>query len=316
MDPLLAARIRGQSGLVTREQALAAGLTEKAIRWRVTSGRWTVVHPRVYLTEPGREGWDLRATAALLHVGRPAALFRWSAGHAWSLVHRGDDPIEVVVPIGRSGRTRDGITIVRSREFHQRLDPTAWPHRVSAAHTVFDLSAGAPLDRAVALMAKAQQLRLCTPDELRAALATRSRQPQRRLLMEALGEVGEGVESAAEHRYVRDVERAHGLPVGRRQAPAPGQRHRDSAYDAQKVVVEVDGRLGHEGWAAQAVDRRRDIDSAVTGWLTVRPTWLEVADAPCRLAADLDTILRSRGWTGRAVPCRRPGCFLARQRAG
>ena len=32
MHPLLAARIRGQSGLVTREQALAAGLTEKAIR--------------------------------------------------------------------------------------------------------------------------------------------------------------------------------------------------------------------------------------------------------------------------------------------
>jgi very-short-patch-repair endonuclease len=316
MDPLLAARIRGQSGLVTREQALAAGLSEKAIRWRVSSGRWTVVHPQVYLTEPGRSGWDLRAVAALLHVGRPAALHGVSAGHAWTLLNRPDDPIEVVVPVGRSGRTRDGIAIVRSRHFDERLDATAWPHRVSAAHTVFDLAAGHPLDRAVALMAKAQQLRLCTPDRLLRALGSRPRQPGRRLLLEALGDVGDGVESAAEHRYVRDVERAHGLPVGRRQAPAPGRRHRDSAYDDVKVVVEVDGRLGHEGWAAQAVDRRRDIDGATTGWLTVRPTWLDVAHAPCRLAADLDAILRGRGWAGRAVPCPRTACLVARPRAG
>src|SRR6478735_9106479 len=143
MDPLLAARIRGQPGLVTREQALAAGLTEKAIRWRVSSGRWTVVHPRVFLTEPGRSGWDLRAVAALLHVGRPAALHGPSAGHAWTMLNRPDDPIEVVVPLGRSGRARDGITIVRSRHFDERLDPTAWPHRVTAAHTVFDSCASA-----------------------------------------------------------------------------------------------------------------------------------------------------------------------------
>lgn len=316
MDPLLAARIRGQSGLVTREQALAAGLTEKAIRWRVTSARWSVVHPRVYLTEPGRTGWDLRAVAALLHVGRPSALHGVSAGQAWTLIDRPDDPIEVVVPIERSGRPRDGITIVRSRHFDERLDPTAWPHRVSAAHTVFDLAAGHSLDRAVALMAKAQQLHLCTPDQLLRALASRPRQPRRRLILEALGEVRDGVESAAEYRYVRDVERAHRLPAGHRQAPAAGQRHRDSAYDELKVVVEVDGRLGHEGWAAQAADRRRDIDGAVSGWLTVRPTWLEVAHAPCRLAVDLDVIFRTRGWAGRAVPCHRSGCSVAGRRTG
>lgn len=316
MDPLLAARIRGQSGLVTREQALAAGLTENAIRWRVRSARWSVVHPRVYLTAPGRSGWEIRAVAALLHVGSPSALYGVSAGHAWGLVNRSDDPIEVAVPVGRSGRPRDGITIVRSRHFDERVDPAAWPHRVTAAHTVFDLCAGQTLDRSVALMAKAQQLRLCTPEQLLRALESRPRQSGRALLLEALGDVGAGVESAAEYRYVRDVERAHRLPVGDRQAPAPGQRHRDSAYDEVKVVVEVDGRLGHEGWAAQAVDRRRDLDGAVTGWLTVRPTWLEVAHAPCGLAVDLDAIFRSRGWSGRAVPCRRRGCLVARQQAG
>ncbi|MEO7448324.1 MAG: type IV toxin-antitoxin system AbiEi family antitoxin domain-containing protein [Humibacillus sp.] len=311
MDTLLTARIRGQSGLVTRQQALASGLTEKAVRWRVDSGRWMLVHPRVYLTEPGRSGWELRAVAALLHVGRPAALHGRSAGHAWTLISDPEAPIEVVVPVGRSGRAHHGITIVRSRHFDDRIDPAAWPHRVTAAHTVFDLAGGRSLDRAVALMAKARQLHLCSTHQLLETLASRPRQPGRHLLREALGDVGDGVESAGEFRYVRDVERAHGLPVGRRQAPAAGQRHRDSAYDDFWVVVEVDGRLGHEGWAAQAVDRRRDIDGAVSGWLTVRPTWLDVAHTPCGLAADLDTIFRSRGWAGRGFPCRRRDCAVA-----
>ncbi|HEY6741586.1 MAG TPA: hypothetical protein VI110_04440, partial [Lapillicoccus sp.] len=48
--------------------------------------------------------------------------------------------------------------------------------------------------------------------------------------------------NAMELRYVRDVERAHGLPAGRRQRPAPGggpERH-DVAYDEQQVLVELD----------------------------------------------------------------------------
>jgi len=310
VDPLLAARIRGQSGLVTRNQALAAGLTEKAVRWRVASGRWLLVHPQVYLAEPGRTGWDVRAVAALLHVGPPVALHGVSAGHAWSLVHRPDDPVEVVVPVTRSGRATHGVRVVRSRRFDARLDPTAWPHRVAAAHTVFDLAAGHGLDRAIALMAKAVQLRIATADQLRLALAERPRQPQRRLLLEAVGEIGDGVESAGELRFVRDVERAHGLPRGRRQAPAPGQRHRDTEYDAVGVVVEIDGRLGHQGWAAQVVDRRRDLDAATTGRLTLRPTWVDVAGQPCRLAADLESIFRSRGWTGRAKRCPRADCVI------
>ncbi len=231
MDPLLAARVRGQSGLVTRDQALTGGLTDKAIRWRLESGRWLRLHPGVYLTEPGRNDWSMHAVAALLHVGPPVALWGRSAGHAWSLLADPGDTISVVVPFARSGRPRDGIQVIRTRHMRERVDPSAWPHRTTAEDTVLDLSQGRSLDRAVALVSKARQLHLVTPASLLRALDHRPGQSHRSLVREALDEIGAGVESAAEYRYVRDVERAHGLPEGRRQEPAPGQRHRDSFYD-------------------------------------------------------------------------------------
>jgi hypothetical protein len=95
---ILLARIAGQSGLVTRRQALDGGLSRKAIEWRLGTGRWTVVHPGVYLTTPGRSDWDLTAVAALLWAGPGAALFGRSAARAWSLVRRDPAVIEVVIP--------------------------------------------------------------------------------------------------------------------------------------------------------------------------------------------------------------------------
>lgn len=129
MDPLLRARVAGQSGLITRQQALDGGFTDRAVRWRLSRGRWLQMHPGVYLTEPGRREWEVRAVAALLHVGAPSALCGPSAGHAWGLVPTAPDAVHVVVPATHRGGDRDGITVVRSRQLAARVHPTAWPHR-------------------------------------------------------------------------------------------------------------------------------------------------------------------------------------------
>ena len=49
-DRLLAAKVAGQAGLVTRSQARAHGWSKGAIRWQIESGRWARVHRGVYLT--------------------------------------------------------------------------------------------------------------------------------------------------------------------------------------------------------------------------------------------------------------------------
>ena len=57
-------------------------------------------------------------------------------------------------------------------------------------------------------------------------------------------------------------------------------RVHDVAYEDQRVLVELDGRLGHQG-AARVDDGIRDRRSATQGWLTVRGFWVDVAVTPC-----------------------------------
>jgi hypothetical protein len=303
MGPLLRARIAGQAGLLTRDQAIKAGFTAEAIEWRIARGQWVRIIPGIYLTTPGRADWEMRAVAALLHAGSGSALCGNSAGHAWGLVRSEPKEIEVVIPAHRRARAPEGIVIRRSRALEGRIHPTEWPHRIVAEHTVFDLSQGKPFDRAIALGAKAVDLKLATADTLRAALEGRRGQSHAKELTEALADVADGAESPAEVRYVRDVERAHGLPTGRRQVPIVGGGRRDVAYDEWALVVEIDGRLGHTGWTARQAEGRRDRKAAVTGRLTVRCHWPDLVPTGCELAADLGAILVSRGWAGEVAAC-------------
>lgn len=146
---------------------------------------------------------------------------------------------------------------------------------------------------------------------LRGLLASRSRHRRRGLLDDVLADVGSGAQSVMEVLFLRDVERAHGLPEGHRQAPSVAGRLRlhDVAYEEAKVLVELDGRLGHEG-SARVADGIRDRRSARTGWLTVRAFWVDVAVTPCELAVDLGGVLASRGWTDAPHPCRRGACVI------
>ena len=300
---LLPARIAGQFGLVTRSQALGAGVTRSAISWQLETEQWVRVHPGVYLTVPGRDSWKVRAMAALLWAGPGAALFRSSAGHAWGLSRYEPDPLEVAVPAERRVRDTGGVTVVRSRQLRERVDPMAWPHRITAAHTVFDLAAGRPVDAGITLAARSLDLGIATVDDLVTALRTRTRQPDRAVLLEALFDVSGGSESAAEVRYVRDVERAHGLPTGRRQVPVGDGRRCDVEYEEFGVVVEIDGRLNHESWSARRRDAVKDRAAAVTGRVSVHCFWTDLVPTACRLTLDVVAILRMRGWTGEPFGC-------------
>ena len=64
MDPELLAR--RQHGVISRAQALQAGLTDKAIRCRLYSQRWRPIHRGVYQTHSGETTWLARASAAVL----------------------------------------------------------------------------------------------------------------------------------------------------------------------------------------------------------------------------------------------------------
>lgn len=297
-----------QFGVLSSAQAHAGAMTERQISRRVASGQWIRVHRGVYQTQPGCTDWSATALAGLLVAGRGAALTHASAAHLHGL---GAPPrvIEIGVPAERRVSPRPGLILRRIGELDERTDVFAWPWRTTVEHTVIDLAATLDLEDAVALAARAAQRRLTTASALRATLLARPHHRWRRQLGEALAVVADGAESAMEVRFVRDVVRPHGLPMPVLQHATGGARgwRSDAGFTDYRVLVELDGRLGHEGWG-RIGDARRDRVTAADGWLTVRAGWLDVAHTPCGLALEVGQILAARGWDGRLHPCRRPEC--------
>jgi hypothetical protein len=303
---------RAQHGVVTTRQALDAGLTEDALRWRVASGRWFRVGRGLYRARTGPLDWMGRANAAQLRGGGGSAVALDAAQYLHGVTVSPPQVITVWTPPGRE------VTRLPGTRFHQRAHFTRVRRKglvvTSAACTVLDLAdaPGCGWREAVATTARWVQHRRVTVEELRDALDRRPRQRHRRVLQLALGVVGEGAESLLEVGYVRRVERRHGLPAARLQVPSGdvgSLLRRDAEYEEWGVVVELDGRLGHEG-EYLARDRRRDRRTARTGRVTLRAGWVDVEVEPCELAADVHETLRTRGWTGHGHACG-PRCPLA-----
>jgi hypothetical protein len=185
------------------------------------------------------------------------------------------------------------------------------PPVLSVEHTVCDLVAMSPDEAAVVgLVLRACRLRLTTPDRILAAADSIPRLRHRRVLAGLCGEVADGVTSPLEREYRRRVARPHGLPLGRAQV---GQRvdgrhaYRDLLYDRQGVIVELDGRLGHEQEAEVLRDQFRDNAATLTGAATLRFGWLAVVGQSCEVAVQVVRLLTIRGWSGSGRPCG-PGC--------
>jgi hypothetical protein len=306
-----------QSDLLTRRQCLDAGMSADAVEWRVTSKRWDRRFEGVYLTRPGRDDWHSRAVAALLFalsgdtVG-DAALCGRSAAHLWGLDARPPALIEIVIPERRRVVTPDGVSVRRAFRFDAMVDEMAYPWRTSVAATVMDIAAkGSPVD-ALSIVAKAVQKELVTTGQLSQELAARAGHRHSRILRPALADVDAGGQSGAELLYIRDVERAHGLPSATRQEPSDfgPRRYRDNEYPDFGLVVEVDGRLGHERWVDRVKDGRRDRQLLTRSRVTTRVFFSDVAVRPCQTAADIGAILQGRGWAGRPRRCRRAGCAV------
>ena len=296
--------------MLTRAQGLAAGLTLEQIRWRCASKRWQRVHPGIYVCHNGPLDPPTRASAAVLAGGAGALLAGRAAARELGLVDEDLELVEVQIPHDRRVVAPEGVRVSRVRRLElRRHRRAAWPPCTSLEDTVLDLAEAGDVTGAQAWLAKACGRRLTTPRRIGAALDQRARHRWRDALDVALEDVADGAESIAELRYIRRVERAHGLPTATRQLRSVrgGRRRRDdNAYERQKVLVEVDGQAGHVG-DGRLDDLRRDRASAMEGWLPLRVGWVDVSVACCATARDLAAVLTARGWTGQARPCG-PAC--------
>ena len=129
-----------QSGVVSRAQALQAGLSPDKVKFRVSSGRWQQIHPGVYATFSGTPDRRARLWAAVLSAGRGAVLSHETAAELHRLTDRPAGLIHVTVPARRKAIAPEGITIHRSNRAGELALEHSNPPRTSVEETVLDLT--------------------------------------------------------------------------------------------------------------------------------------------------------------------------------
>jgi hypothetical protein len=312
----IAQLLLAQSGVISRQQVFGAGGRPADIERALRRREWVRLLPGVFVDHTGPPSWIQRAWAGVLFY-EPAALGGLSAlravtGPGWRR-SPDDQPIEIVVDPYRTVRRVDGYEPRRRSGLDLEVLWNVSPPRLRTEQATLDVAARTvrELD-VVGLFADVCQRRRTTAFRLVQALDERKRIGRRAWLRAVLLDIADGTHSVLEHGYLTRVERAHGLPRGKRQVRSVGgpRRYRDIVYPAYGLAVEPDGRLYHDSADHRDADLERDLDAAVDGLDTVRVGWGQVFDRACRTAAKMAVLLQQRGWTGNPSPCG-PSCLLA-----
>lgn len=304
--------MKRQSGVIARWQAGPAGLAPEHIDGLLRTGRWQPVGYGVYADFTGKLPRNAVLWAAVLRTGPQSVLSHQTAGGLYGIIDDAGQSIHVTVPHEQHRPPVPGLVIHRSWRFLEVADPGFRPPRTQIEETVLDLAqVAASFDDVVALLARSCQRHVTTPYLLSWALEKRPRMRWRKEINLALQGVANGVHSVLEFRYLRDVERAHGLPASERQAPGRRQGRavfRDVRYRRYRLLVELDGQASHpdeQRWQ----DKHRDNAAAAQGYFTLRYSWADIHDRACETAFEIGAVLRQQGWNGTLRRCG-PACRL------
>jgi hypothetical protein len=312
LPPKLASAAGLQCGIVSRAQALAAGLTDDQISFRLRSGRWQRVLKGAYATFNGKLSYRAYLWAVVLYAGNGAMLSYETAAQINGMLARDAEPsrlVHVSIPRGRN------VTPVRDIRIHRsaRVRPipsVEYPARTNVEDTLLDLADVADdFDEVCAWVTRAFQRRLTSEAMLRGYMRGRRMLRWRAELDDLITAAVAGDESVLEFRYTRDVERAHGLPEASRQVAfkhKDGRKgRRDREYVPYGVVVELDGKATHAESGTQ--DRKRDNAATAEGKRALRYEWKDVRHDACTTTVEVARVLHRNGWQGKPRPCS-PSC--------
>jgi hypothetical protein len=299
-----------QDGVLSRKQALDGGMSGDAIDHLLQAGRWQVIRRGVYLVNTGRLSRQAALWAVVYRVGPGVALSHQTAAELTKLSDERSSAIHVTIDTRRRVLPMTGVVIHRSSRIAGAVHPTLQPPRTRIEETVLDLTdLATTFDTAFGLVSTACQRRLTTTTKLAEAMKQRPRTRWRTELNLALAEIGDGVHSVLEYRYVRRVERPHGLPTAIRQVRTAidgRRRYLDNLYESYTLCVELDGMQAHpddQRW----LDLRRANAITERGITILRYGWVDIDRHACQTAAQVGAVLQAHGWRGRVRPCR-PSC--------
>lgn len=278
-----------QHGLITTHQAVEAGLSERQIQHRVTSGRWERVRPRVYLVRGAPRSWPQAVLSAVLAAGEPAWASHRTAARLWGLPVDTDDAIDITTPLERRVRL-PGVRGHRSGVWDERdVTKVGVIPTTTVARTLADLSTQLGVDglgRALdeALRRRTTSLSAMHAVALRFGIAPgRSPKTMHEVLRLRIPGYDPG-DSDLETWVWMTIQEA-GLPLPVRQHPVvvKGRRYRiDMAYVDERIAIEVDSFAWHGTRRAFDADRLRGNLISLAGWTrlhyTSRSTTEDIVD--------------------------------------
>jgi predicted transcriptional regulator of viral defense system len=293
-DAAIAAHTADRHGIVTLAELESLGLSARAVRHRVASGRLHRLHRGVY--SQGRPTSTGRWMAAVLASGPGALLSHRSAAALWGIRPEAGSRTDVTVA-GSTGRAQRTIVAHSGA----RIAPADIACRdgvpcTSLARTLLDLAAVVDRTALARAVDRAEELQVFNLDAIEEVLDRCRRRPGTVALRAVLDDyAGPTVlRSVAEERFL-DLIIAAGLPRPRVNEWIPldaGDGYRpDFLWREQRLIVEVDGRTHHARRCAFRHDRRRDRRLALAGYETCRYDAAEVLDAPDRVAHELRALL-------------------------
>lgn len=291
-----------QHGVISRAQALAAGLGPARIRRLIDSGRWRQVAPSVYSFPGHPDTRERRLWIAHLHAGPHSVISHRSAVRLHRLGPIEGDPVDLIVGRGQRRALRG------TRRF--QLDDLAPTHVTSIgglplttpARTIVDAASVLTLVRLERIVENAEVTGQCpvakvavTVDELR-----RRGKPGVRRLMVVLDRLGpaEQFPHSELERYCDRVIDLAGLPTPVHEHPLPGGHGLsgfvDRTWPEARLIVEADGRRWHTRRSQIALDHDRDLAAAQAGYQIVRLIWERLTQDADATAAALRRIYDQR----------------------
>ncbi len=285
MNAELRTLLAGHDGVITRRQALDAGLSSSAIGRLADSGAWSRVGNGVYFAANHGMSHRARMRIACARAGSRSVLSGGSAAWWHRIEPRPPTTITVTAPRTRHSANIPGVDVLL-RDLHEvDIVERAGIRVTSIPLTVLD-AAGATGSKVLDSALLRGQV------SLEQLLAAHRRYPGRRgapVSERMLTAAANGARSEAERILVKLLRTARitgwvtneevcGYPV-------------DVMFVGHKVIIEIDGFAFHSDAEAFQHDRTRQNVLVGNGWTVLRFTWSDLTERPHHVVAQIRAIV-------------------------
>jgi very-short-patch-repair endonuclease len=270
----------GQQGQLGHDQLVALGVTPDAVVHSLRVGRLRETYARVYAVGDRALPPRWREMGAVLACGEDSFVSRHWALADWGCRPPAQGPVDVTVPYGRNAR-RAGIRIHRARRIDPRdvtvLDnvPISTP-----AFALLEVAVDLSFELFERAFDDALTSRVMSVSDARQTLERhRQRRGASKFALLAHPEHDLQITRSKAEQLMKRLLIRGGLTHARLNW-RKGRIFPDAIFDAEKVIVEVDGFRTHGTRLAFESDRARDAKLAAQGWIVLRFTWRQLTEQP------------------------------------